>query len=506
MNQSNKWKPIYLGQTLINRGFRDWFLYMFSIIEANKFIIQPAHTELFQVFTSVESLQTKRANINIMPRSAKTTMATYFVVYCLTKNPKSEFIYTSYSQKLLSAISANVKKIFESNIYKAMYDNISTNLIEYEENPLDNFWQEYLEDDEENRVKKNTYSAGKITTKQGGCVLFSSVGSAITGFGAGKLSAEGFSGGLIIDDANKPADVQSELMREKVFSYYTDTLLSRLNNGNAGVINIQQRLHKYDLTGYLIERYSNLGELSYKNTVIPLLIDGVCQLPAQYSPERIQELQTDNFTFETQYQQNPLTNSDTLFKLTNSNYVDPLIIQDLSYDYTILSIDCASSSSASADNTAFVYMGYKDGVFYVIDILKGKWEYKDIEEQFRFFYTKCNQTAEVVIVAIEGASSGTSLYSRLRNGDIKDLKTGNPIQVITHKFNATTSKQSRVQLATKTVGFIEMGFKLPTHADWLLDYVAELTGFPYAKNDDLVDATTQGIIVMKEMVEGKKLH
>ena len=97
MNQSNKWKPIYLGQTLINRGFRDWFLYMFSIIEANKFIIQPAHTELFQVFTSVELLQTKRANINIMPRSAKTTMATYFVVYCLTKNPKSEFIYTSYS-------------------------------------------------------------------------------------------------------------------------------------------------------------------------------------------------------------------------------------------------------------------------------------------------------------------------------------------------------------------------------------------------------------------------
>jgi len=506
MNQDNKWKPIYLGQTLINRGFKDWFLYMFSIIEGNKFIIQPAHTELFQVFTSVELLQTKRANINIMPRSAKTTMATYFVVYCLTKNPKSEFVYTSYSQKLLSTISANVKKIFENNVYKAMYDNIATNFIEYEEKAEDSFWQEYLEDDTENKIRKNTYSAGKITTKQGGSILFSSVGSAITGFGAGKLTGSGFSGGVIIDDGNKPSDIHSELMREKVFSYYTETILSRLNNGNASIINIQQRLHKYDLTGYLIEKYAHLGELAYKNTVIPLLIDGVCQLPAQYSPDRIKELQANNFTFETQYQQNPLTNSDTLFKLTNSNYIDPLIIQELNYDLTVLSVDCASSSSASADNTAFVYLGFKSGTFYIIDVHKGKWEYAEMEEQFRRFYSKCNEMKYVNCVAIESASSGTSLYSRLRAGDIKDLKTGYPIRVGTHSFKATTSKQARADLATKTVGFIEMGFKLPAHADWLADYVAELTGFPYAKNDDMVDATVQGILVTKQMIEGKKLY
>jgi predicted phage terminase large subunit-like protein len=34
---------------------------------------------------------------------------------------------------------------------------------------------------------------------------------------------------------------------------------------------------------------------------------------------------------------------------------------------------------------------------------------------------------------------------------------------------------------------------LPTHAPWLADYVAELTGFPGVRYDDQVDSTTQAL-------------
>lgn len=482
--------------------FRTFFLLCASIVASGNYIESTFHTDFLCLICQLKfdkKLKNLDLGISIPPGHTKTIITNVlFSAWCLGNNPRLRILVGTNSQGEGNKRNMDVRMLMQSSIYKRIFPDVE------------------LVNEEKTWLTTN-YGGGRraVTTN---------IAMNITGGDADLLIADD------PNDANStPLDLQNCIDWYAIKARSRSRIALKLSesadmqDNNLGLLLIQQRIAQNDLTGYMLENNKNFFHLVLKaeeeedvEYSIPL-IDGkylYIKRKAGYLWSRVYDTYyspvknaTNQSVWLRQYQQDVLSLSDdALFKLTTSNYVDPLIIQDLKYDWTILSVDCASSSSTSADNTAFVYMGYKDGVFYVIDVLKGKWEYKDIEEQFRFFYTKCNQTSEVLMVAIEGASSGTSLYSRLRNGDIKDLKTGNAIQVITHKFNATTSKQSRVQLATKTVGFIEMGFKLPTYADWLSDYVAELTGFPYAKNDDLVDATTQGIIVLKEKIEGKKLH
>ena len=190
--------PQYFGQLLHKKGFETWFLYMFRLIETRKFIKEPLHPKLLQAFQDVYDLQYKRLNINICPRSAKTTIARYFVAYTLATNPKANFIYTSYSQALLNDISRDLANILTNPVYLAMYDNgIKEEAQEVQ--PIDEFWQSYIQEE----TGKPTFSSRKITTADGGVVLFSSIGGQITGFGSGIRGAKEFSGCLICFDYNE---------------------------------------------------------------------------------------------------------------------------------------------------------------------------------------------------------------------------------------------------------------------------------------------------------------
>lgn len=82
-----------------------------------------------------------------------------------------------------------------------------------------------------------------------------SAGGQILGFGAGIRGADDFSGCLILDDFDKPADIASEVLRTKTKRYYSETLLSRLNDYNVPILNVQQRLHVDDISGFLKDKY-----------------------------------------------------------------------------------------------------------------------------------------------------------------------------------------------------------------------------------------------------------
>ena len=155
--------PEYLGYELVKEGFEVWFRYLFKAIEQTKFVVEPIHDSLFDYVSKVYNGDITRLTINIPPRAGKTTLATYLLVYALTINPKSNIIYTSYSQSLLTDIASRVKDILEHPIYKAMYPG-NVALTDEELNPEDDFWAEYLKKE----TGKNTYSAKKIVTGKGG--------------------------------------------------------------------------------------------------------------------------------------------------------------------------------------------------------------------------------------------------------------------------------------------------------------------------------------------------
>lgn len=414
----------YLGKCLLDRGFATWFRYMFRVLEGTPFIIESLHKDLLETLESVFNGDKTRLNINLPPRSGKTTLAKYLVAYALTYNPKSNIIYTSYSQSLLSDIALSVQNILEHPIYKAMYPS-NMHFEEEFVDPVNDFWKEYLQKE----TGKNQYSAKKIITRQGGIVLFASIGSQVTGYGAGARNAKRFAGFLCIDDGNKPADISSETLRNRVIRYYEETLLSRLNNSKTPIINVQQRLHLADLSGVLIKKYG------FETLKKPLLDEnGICQLPSQYTLERIKELQVNNYMFQAQYMQEPIVQGGQIIKREWFGFYNPTLPQ--MYKRIVIAGDTAMTVKEKSDYTCLLVGGVTpQGKLHILQMVHAKFEYPELKQavinlynQYKDGITKCSA------IYIENKASGIQLIQ-----DFK--KVGLPIVGI----DVTKDKLARVE-------------------------------------------------------------
>ena len=160
-----------------------------------------------------------------------------------------------------------------------------------------------------------------MTTAQG-FRLSTSVGGVLTGRGADYI---------ILDDPLKPGDALSETGRKSANDWYDNTLLSRLNSKEKGVIIIvMQRLHQDDLVGHVLEQgdwevlsfpaiatedeshtiESPYGRSRYRRTV------GEALHPERESLELLGKIRKDvgEYVFESQYQQSPVPQGGMLIK------------------------------------------------------------------------------------------------------------------------------------------------------------------------------------------------
>lgn len=802
------------GKLALWAGFQKWMRYMFHLIEGREFIVEPIHADLFQTMTDIFGQKEQRININVPPRSAKTTLAKYFIAYAWTINPKMNFIYTSYSESLLANISKELMTILEHPAYKAMYPQ--NRVIEGEQDitPTDDFWYNYLA---QFYKGKNIYTSKKITTYEGGICLFSPIGGQITGYGCfsydtliltedgykkigevvenkyngkvwsynfkthekelqpiydyvkngkskylklildngeiinctpdhifylhngqeiradhlrigfkimanffdlikrkpqffhnfftrvifiankfnlflskffkniifkcasfislitnslsnlspdlptfnitnrtirkliifcylliwasilcncnsnfcsnfmkfmigtifilhiffagsiakifksivsrirvkmsnllGRFSNKGkqnqsmnkqrpilvifaqiyshiaffsrvlfhklisfcrinfskfrniislifgyrkiiniidcnhiapsycitlwsnnnfyitksqvlvhncgvrgankFSGALIIDDGNKPADVRSQTMRDKVVRYYEETLLSRLNNPYVPIINIQQRLHIGDLSGILQDKYN------FKTLKKPLLDEnGGCQIPSQYTPERIKELQINNYMFLAQYQQEPIAEGGNVIKREYFKYYP--VSTEFNYRRILISADTAMKVKAHNDYSVFMAGGVTDNNrLHVLDIVRGKWEAPELEKVAVTLWNKWKRNPKTGLLCngfyIEDKASGIGLVQGLK------AKYGIPVFGI----KADTDKLTRCE---NVLPYIESGQVLLPESEiysFNSDLLAECEAFSRDDShlhDDQVDAL--GILIQEAL-------
>lgn len=460
--------PQYFGQLLHKQGFERWFLYMFRVIEGRKFIKEALHPFLFQNFQDIYDLKEKRLNINVCPRSAKTTLAKYFIAYTLATNPKSNFIYTSYSQALLNDISRELTNMLSNSIYLAMYSNFIEEK-EIEVDPIDEFWQQYAKEE----TGKAKFSSRKITTAEGGTVLFSSIGSQLMGFGAGVRGAKQFSGCLLIDDSNKAGDIYSQVRRNKVKTYFEETLLTRLNDSATAIINIQQRLHLEDLSGFLIDKYK------FTLLKIPLVIDGVCQLPSQYTPERLEEIQKNEYLFLSQYQQSPILVGGAIFKRECFIFSNTL---PQKYDYTFITADLAYKDKQHNDYTCFSYWGVLDKKLYLLDVRRQRIKAVDVDNWIRP-WIKEKIKYSFRYIWIEDKAHGTYLLQQYR-------KDGLPVpdeNAIKKTLPRDGDKVMRANNITPCLSRSEPNVILNSKIDNFSDLVEELLSFNQSMHDDFVD-------------------
>ena len=112
---------------------------------------------------------------------------------------------------------------------------------------------------------KNSETEIELTAR--GFRLATSVGGTLTGRG-GDI--------IVIDDPLKPDDALSETKRTAANQWFTNTLLSRLDDKRTGaIVIVMQRVHMDDLTGFVTDQSDeweilNLPAIAEADEVIPI--------------------------------------------------------------------------------------------------------------------------------------------------------------------------------------------------------------------------------------------
>ena len=170
--------------------------------------------------------------LNEPPRHGKSRTAGLFAQWVFGKNPSEKIITGSYNEQLSTTFSRGVRNdIMERKASKdkVVYSDIFPNTA----------------------VKRGS-SAANLWSLEGQHIsyLATSPGGTVTGFGASLM---------IIDDIVKNAEeAMNETVLESHWTWFTNTMLSRLEKGGKVII-IATRWNTKDLSGRAIEHYKSIG-------------------------------------------------------------------------------------------------------------------------------------------------------------------------------------------------------------------------------------------------------
>lgn len=395
--------------------------------------------------------------INMPPRYGKTEIAVInWIAQSIARNPRAKFIHLSYSSELALDNSAKVRELIKSPAYQELW-------------PV--------------RIKADADSKAKWYTEQGGGVYATMAGGAITGFGAGMTTNEDnglFGGAIIIDDPLKADDARREIERVNVNNRLNNTIKSRRNSRRTPIVIIMQRLHEDDMSGYVLA--DGIGEPFHHLNLKALRDDGSALWPMKHTVEELQAMQShDRYTFASQYQQNPVPAEGAIYKL--AWFARHARLPDApTRTMVVHSWDTAYKANEHNDPSCCTVWHVTPSLYYLAEVHHGRWEYPDLR---RKAFDLANEQKPNVIL-IEDKASGQTL--------IQEMQAATSHNVIAVKPDADKETRARTEAAAVEAGRIS----LPQEAPWLLDYEAEMTTFPFGKNDDRVDSTSQFLRYMRE--------
>lgn len=396
--------------------------------------------------------KTKRLIINIPPRSGKTEIAVInFMAWCMGNFPGSEFIHASYSKRLATANAYAVRAIMLHEVYREIFGHTA--------------------------LAGDSKAKDEFRTEHGGIVYATGAEGTITGYGAGGMG-DRFKGAIVIDDPHKAGEANSATMRQNVLDWFATTMESRKNNPNTPIIVIMQRLHENDLSGWLLGG-GNGEEWDHLN--IPAIgDDGTSFWPQQFPLEMLDRLKAANsYVFAGQYLQRPAPVGGGIFKDEWIKHWS--VLPDL--EYRMIYADTAMKTGEENDYSVFQHWGKgKDGKIYLLDMIRGKWEAPQLLTNARAFWDKCKSGHGGVLrkMKVEDKASGTGLIQQLRQGGV-------PVEGIQRsKDKITRGYDAAPQVEAGNVS-------LPISHPSLSDLLHELSLFPVASHDDMVDPLMDAI-------------
>jgi predicted phage terminase large subunit-like protein len=403
----------------------------------------------------VRAGEVTRLIINLPPRYLKSlTVSVIFPAFMLGHNPRLKIFGISYGNELSSKHAADFRAIVESSWYRRAFPNM--------------------------RIARAADS--DVKTTQRGYRNSTSVSAALTGMGGDMF---------IIDDPQKPVDAQSELLRNGVTQWFSNTLRSRLDNKETGVIIVvMQRVHLLDLTGYLTENSDewtvlSLPAIAEVDEQIALGPDqfhvrhaGEALHPAYESLATLERLREEvgSDVFAAQYQQAPVPPGGAMIRKQWLRYYD--VAPERTYRTKVIqSWDTAAKNGAQNDWSVCTTWLIHEKHFYLLDVTRGRYEYPRLRETAAALAERFKPS----VIMIEDASTGIALAQELRQAGTYAVR---PIPVERDKIGRLYVQQSK----------FEAGLVLfPKSARFLAELETELLTFPQGKTDDQVDSISQAL-------------
>jgi len=429
------------------------------------FLNSPHIEVLISKLESCRHGKIRRLIINLPPRSLKSHAASVvFPAWLLGHDPSKQIICASYGQDLADKHARDCRTLMASAFYRRLFPNTHLSL---EKQSVNEF----------------------VTTAQGSR-MSTSIGGVLTGRGAEVI---------IWDDPLKPDEALSETRRNAVNEWYDNTLVTRLNNKETGVIIIvMQRLHQDDLVGHVMAQ-ENWEVLSFpaiaEEDEIHVIEDPLGQRRWQrkageaLQPERESlltlahmRLTIGEYNFASQYQQNPMPVGGAIVRTEWLRYYEPNELP-LRFTCVLQSWDTANKSGELNDFSVGTTWGAIGENYYLLSVFRRRLNYPDlkraVQDQARQHH------ADVAL--IEDKASGTQLIQDLQFEGLYGIRP----------YEAPTGTDKILRLYAQTAEFESGRVLLPRSAPWLDAYIRELTTFPGSKYDDQVDSTTQALDHLK---------
>ena len=422
-------------------------------------------------------------SIGVPPGHTKTYLAHDTINYSMGLWPDCQWLYVSYAAELAIEQTQKIKDTLNSEWYRGIFPHVGEFI-----GPNYKF---------RNRHRGLVYGAGLDGT--------------ITGFRGGQKRNH-FSGGILIDDPIKAAEANSEAVRKKTWSNYTQTILSRKNRDDTPQVMIAQRLHPEDLTGMLKKYYSDIWYF--------LEIPGVDEeeqttiWPETYSYASAMRLkEVDPFAYYSQYQQSPVYPGGSLIKDEWWKYYDETEDQiKRRCDALIITADTAFSEKTSADDSVLQLWGMTSTECYLIDQIRGKFQYETLLEKVIQFWDKHSDRGHdgkrptVDKMYIEAKASGLSLLGQAKTFRKHGINAFPWDAAKFLKEGSTLDKVARVNQAKLSIYAGKVLLPSDPDIQWVDGFIAECSAFNAEMTqtcDDAVDAATMAILLWQALGEGR---
>ena len=460
-----------LNKTLCEMSFYEFFKQAWHIVEPaielssnwhHKYICDALQEEAERIIA--KKPKTKDIIINVPFRSTKSLIVTVmFPVWSWIKDPKLRFITSSYSANLSIELATKSRDIIFSEWFKSRWGTIF-------------------------HIKKDQNLKERYENNHMGMRRATSVGGTVTGQGGDFL---------IVDDPLSPQMANSATERENANEWYRTTFYSRLNSPKIGVrIIIMQRVHEDDLSGFLLDRETRLN---YNHICIPATIDG------EVKPKKLENFYDKNGLFwEERFGQDVL--DDYKKALGSYGYAGQLMQTPTPLDSGMIRqewfkidryredgvvnfvIDPAYTANQKNDPSALLAYIYKDNKWQIIDCTNVYKEFPDLVKFIPQWVTKNGYTNKSRIF-VEPKASGKSIVQTLIRETGLNVREDKP---------PTKDKVARVADISATLESGRVGL---LQGSWNNEFLDQLTKFPSAKHDDMVDCLVMA--VNKEIWTGK---